>query len=83
MLSWLNAFLPAVIWRWAQAVNHWVGAILFAAARSANHEYDPAAVINRTFKSRNAYVMPDSRLKNAIVRGITGSDSRLLASFLP
>ncbi len=37
-------------WRWAQAVNHWVGATLLYAASSPNDDKDRTGVINRLFK---------------------------------
>ena len=36
-------------WRWAQAVNHWVGRHLVAAASSPNEAGDKVGVINRLF----------------------------------
>ncbi|RWR01335.1 aspartyl beta-hydroxylase [[Pantoea] beijingensis] len=41
-------------WRWAQAVNHWVGTTLMAAASSPNDENDHTGVINRIFKYVNS-----------------------------
>lgn len=37
-------------WRWAQAVNHWLGATVMSAASSPNDEGDRTGVINRIFK---------------------------------
>jgi beta-hydroxylase len=37
-------------WRWAQAVNHWVGTTLMSAASSPNDENDSTGGINRIFK---------------------------------
>ena len=37
-------------WRWAQAVNHWVGSSLMSAAASPNDENDRTGFINRIFK---------------------------------
>lgn len=37
-------------WRWAQAVNHWVGATMMAAASSPNDASDRVGGINRVFK---------------------------------
>ena len=42
-------------WRWAQAVNHWVGTTLMSAASSPNDDNDRTGGINRIFK----YVHPD------------------------
>ena len=41
-------------WRWAQAVNHWVGATLMSAASSPNDDKDRTGFINRIFKYVNA-----------------------------
>ncbi len=41
-------------WRWAQAVNHWVGNTLMSAAASPNDENDKTGFINRIFKYVNA-----------------------------
>lgn len=37
-------------WRWAQAVNHWLGATVMSAASSPNNEGDKTGAINRIFK---------------------------------
>jgi len=41
-------------WRWAQAVNHWVGTALMSAAASPNDDNDRVGGINRIFKYVNA-----------------------------
>ncbi|MGV3344918.1 lipid A hydroxylase LpxO [Enterobacteriaceae bacterium LUAb1] len=41
-------------WRWARAVNHWVGATLMSAASSPNDEQDRTGFINRIFKYVNS-----------------------------
>ncbi|CCF10799.1 beta-hydroxylase, aspartyl/asparaginyl family protein [Pantoea ananatis LMG 5342] len=41
-------------WRWAQAINHWVGSTLMSAAASPNDENDKTGFINRIFKYVNA-----------------------------
>lgn len=40
-------------WRWAQAVNNWVGSTLMSAASSPNDENDKVGAINRIFKYVN------------------------------
>ncbi|SQC90756.1 Uncharacterised protein [Cedecea neteri] len=37
-------------WRWAQAVNHWVGTTLMSAASSPNSDRDRTGALNRIFK---------------------------------
>lgn len=37
-------------WRWAQAVNHWVGTTLMSAASSPNSDRDRTGSLNRIFK---------------------------------
>ncbi len=41
-------------WPWAQAVNHWIGSTLMAAAASPNDQQDRTGAINRIFKYVNA-----------------------------
>ncbi|PRD17142.1 lipid A hydroxylase LpxO [Pantoea coffeiphila] len=50
-------------WRWAQAVNHWVGATLMSAASSPNDENDRVGGINRIFKYVNRLRDAGQRLK--------------------
>lgn len=50
-------------WRWAQAVNHWVGAVLMSAAASPNDDGDRVGGINRIFKYINAVRDSGQRLK--------------------
>ncbi|ANI80673.1 lipid A hydroxylase LpxO [Kosakonia oryzae] len=50
-------------WRWAQAINHWVGATLMSAASSPNDEGDRTGAINRIFKYVYALREGGQRLK--------------------
>lgn len=50
-------------WRWAQAINHWVGATLMSAASSPNDEGDRTGAINRIFKYIYALREGGQRLK--------------------
>ncbi len=50
-------------WRWAQSVNHWVGASLMSAASSPNDENDRTGAINRIFKYVHAARDAGQRLK--------------------
>lgn len=50
-------------WRWAQTVNHWVGASLMSAASSPNDENDRTGAINRIFKYIHAARDAGQRLK--------------------
>lgn len=50
-------------WRWAQAVNHWVGATLVAAAASLNNEHDRTGYINRIFRDVHALREAGQNLK--------------------
>ncbi|MEJ4042825.1 aspartyl/asparaginyl beta-hydroxylase domain-containing protein [Erwinia sp. SLM-02] len=50
-------------WRWAQAVNHWVGSTLLSAASSPNDENDRVGGINRIFKYVNSLRDAGQRLK--------------------
>ncbi|ECD0155056.1 lipid A hydroxylase LpxO [Salmonella enterica] len=50
-------------WRWAQSVNHWVGASLMSAASSPNDESDRTGAINRIFKYVHAARDAGQRLK--------------------
>lgn len=50
-------------WRWAQRVNHWVGASLMSAASSPNDENDRTGAINRLFKYVHAARDAGQRLK--------------------
>ncbi|OKB66744.1 aspartyl beta-hydroxylase [Serratia marcescens] len=56
-------------WRWAQAVNHWVGATLMSAASSPNDDQDRTGGINRIFKYVNAVRDAGQRLKARNRRG--------------
>lgn len=40
-------------WRWAQSINHWVGAKFMSAASSPNDDNDRVGAINRIFKYVN------------------------------
>ena len=50
-------------WRWAQAVNHWVGTTLMSAASSPNDDNDRTGGINRIFKYVHAGRERGQRLK--------------------
>lgn len=50
-------------WRWAQTINHWVGASLISAASSPNDENDRTGAINRIFKYIHAARDAGQRLK--------------------
>lgn len=50
-------------WRWAQAVNHWVGASLMSAASSPNDSSDRTGAINHLFKYVHAARESGQRLK--------------------
>ena len=50
-------------WRWAGAVNHWVGENLMSAAASPNDETDRTGAINRIFKYISAARDAGQRLK--------------------
>lgn len=70
-------------WRWAQAVNHWVGTTLMSAASSPNDENDSTGGINRIFKYVHAGRERGQRLKKGTVRPITPSSICASSRFLP
>ncbi|PDO89046.1 lipid A hydroxylase LpxO [Kosakonia pseudosacchari] len=50
-------------WRWAQAVNHWIGSTVMSAASSPNDEGDRTGALNRIFKYVYALREGGQRLK--------------------
>lgn len=50
-------------WRWAQAVNRWVGAMLMSAAASPNGDDDRTGALNRVFRYVHAGQESGQRLK--------------------
>lgn len=50
-------------WRWAQAVNHWIGSSVMSAASSPNDDSDRTGALNRVFRYVYAVRESGQRLK--------------------